>query len=79
MADPQERSRELHADHQRLTAALAQTAEYSADVHEEAARVHEELGEARLLDPDALREHAQRDRDLAARERRRHREGVDEA
>lgn len=65
---------ELRDEHRRLQRQLAEIAEYSAEVHEEAARVHERMPDARL-DPEALRQHAQRDRELAARER----DAVDES
>ena len=38
-------------------------------MHEQAAQVHEELGEHARLDPQALREHAEQDRKMAAEER----------
>ena len=74
MTDSEERFRELQQERRRLTEALARTAEYSAAVHEQAARVHEDLGDAALLSPQQLRDHAERDRALAAEERERLRE-----
>jgi hypothetical protein len=72
--DPQarqaaERAAELAATHRDLRAQRAAVGDLSAEVHEQAARVHDELEERSLLDPDELREHAQQDREMAAEER----------
>jgi DNA-binding transcriptional regulator/RsmH inhibitor MraZ len=56
------------ARHRRLASELADIAEFSAAVHDQAATVHDDL-EGRLLDPADLRRHAEQDRELAARER----------
>lgn len=58
------------ARHRELAAELARVAETSAVVHDEVAQVAEDLRLSRLS-PEALREHADRDRLLAARERER--------
>lgn len=63
------RTRELARTHQGLRAQRAAAGDLSAQVHEQAARVHEELGEHSLLDPQALRDHAEQDRRMAAQER----------
>lgn len=63
------RAEELERQHQGLRKQRAETGDFSAEVHEQAAEVHEKLGSRSLLDPDALREHAQQDREMAAEER----------
>lgn len=60
----------LHDKHQKLTAELAEIAEFSARVHDEAAEVHEQLDDPQLT-PEQLRDHAERDRRLAEKERQR--------
>lgn len=69
MVHPEDRARQLHDEVRRLAAVIAETAEHSARVHDEAAEVHEALGEHALLDPDALRAHAVRTREFVASER----------
>ena len=66
--DLDRRRLELAEQHRRLQRELAAVADYSAEVHEQAAQVHEDLASP-LLSPEQLREHAREDRDLAARER----------
>ena len=66
--DQGETAERLHEQHQELRRRLADVADHSAEVHEQLAEVHEDLP-GRLLDPEDLREHAARDRRLAAEER----------
>jgi hypothetical protein len=63
------RSDELAQTHQGLRLRRAEVSELSADVHDEAARVHDALAERSLLDPAGLRAHADRDRAIAEEER----------
>ena len=63
------KAEELGQAHQVLREQRAELGDYSARVHDEAARVHEELGERSQLDPQSLREHAERDREMARKER----------
>jgi uncharacterized coiled-coil DUF342 family protein len=67
-ADQHARAAELQKAHQALRLRRAEVAEHGARVHDEAARVHEQL-DATLLDPDQLRTHADGDRQVAAQER----------
>lgn len=63
------RTRELAKTHQELRARRAGVGDLSAAVHDQAARVHAELGSRSLLDPEVLRDHAERNRQMAAEER----------
>lgn len=73
----EESRRLVESESRRLAESVAEVAEYSARVHEDSARVHEGMS-GRRLEPEALREHAQRDRELAAAERARARGGAPE-
>lgn len=63
------RTRDLAKAHQGLRARRADVGDLSAAVHDEAARVHQELGSRSLLEPEVLRRHAEQDRRMAAEER----------
>ena len=69
LAEQRARAEELARTHEELRERRAQVGDFSAEVHEQAARVHERLGDRSRLDPDALRQHAQQDRDMAREER----------
>ena len=62
------RAVELQQEFRNLAAQHAQIAEFSATVHDEAARVHETLAHPKL-DPADLRAHADAERDVAVVER----------
>jgi hypothetical protein len=66
----EQRMAELAAEHAAASRRLAAVAEASVAVHEQAAKVHERLKDP-LLTPEQLRDHAERDRRLAALERAR--------
>jgi hypothetical protein len=67
--DAVERARGLEAEHRHLASQFADVAAFSAQVHDRAADVHDDMDHP-LLSPEALRAHAQLDRELEASERK---------
>ena len=68
-AEAQQRAAGLRRQLEAVTRQTADVAEYSARVQDELAETHEQLPRP-VLTPEALREHAERDRSFAAEERR---------
>lgn len=62
---------ELKDTLRRLALRHAEVEERAGEVHDDVARVHEQLGERSLLDPEAVRGHARAERERAAVERER--------